>query len=67
MKLVFTFKHYRYDNMTYGKIYYLLKESKILDKTLIFILDDNLEEQWFNLTYFNDINEIRKLKLNNII
>ena len=66
-ELIFTFKHYRYNNMTYGKTYYLLKESIITTKTLVLVLDDKLEEEWFNLTYFNDINEIRKLKLNNII
>jgi len=67
MKLIFTFKNYRYNNMTYGKEYLLLKESKILNKTLVLIIDDKHNEEWFNITYFNDINEIRKLKLSDII
>jgi hypothetical protein len=53
--------------MTYGKNYSLLKESKILNKTLVLVIDDKFSEEWFNITYFNDINEIRKLKLRDII
>ena len=71
-KIIFT-KHENIEFMIYGKSYTILDFDRFYDprtgeliKELVLVEDEEYKLSWFNLTYFNDINKLRLLKIDRL-
>jgi len=72
-EIIFTKLDYKKENMIYGKTYEILDYEYFVHpktgrmwKEFVMIIDETYSKQWFNLSYFDDEHELRKLKLNRI-
>jgi len=67
-RITFTSTRYKYSKLTYGKTYIIINIHDIqsVNKRLYKILNDYDEEEWFGDKYFDDVQELRKIKLNRL-
>ena len=73
-KVIFTSKDCYKTSLVYGNTYTILDYDKMtnsdtgeITEEIILIIDDLGLSSWVDLKYFNDINELRLLKLERIL